>query len=142
MKHRTWSGWLAARRAVVAALPPVRRQAPVRHRAQAARRRARAAPAAWEGLGTGVLRSKTRRPIHANKTGQAGPRRPVFFWPIITSGGPQRAQQIGLDIEGIFKAHRKPHHPVGDSLLLARLGGEPLVGRRRRMRDEALGIAQ
>ena len=43
---------------------------------------------------------------------------------------------------GCFEPDRQAHQPVADAELGALLGLEPLVRRRRRMGDQALGVAE
>ncbi len=54
----------------------------------------------------------------------------------------QRGEHVLNDVVGMFEADRNAHQPVADAELGALRRGEPLVGRRRRMGDEALGVAE
>ena len=54
----------------------------------------------------------------------------------------QRSKHILDDIVGVLEAAGEPHHAIADAELGARRRREPLVRRRRRMGDEALGVAE
>src|SRR5690242_15392592 len=54
----------------------------------------------------------------------------------------QRAGEIVEQIVDVLEADREPHQPVADAELGALLRRQALVRRRRRMRDQALGIAE
>ena len=54
----------------------------------------------------------------------------------------QRRQQILDQVVGMLKPGGKPHQPIADAEFGALLGREPLMRGRRRVRDQALGVAE
>ena len=54
----------------------------------------------------------------------------------------QRRQHVLDQIVGVLEPARQPHHAVADAEVGALLRLEPLVRRRRRMGDQALGVAE
>ena len=54
----------------------------------------------------------------------------------------QRREHVLDDIVGMFEPDRNPHQAVADAELGALRRRQPLVRRRRRMGDQALGIAE
>ena len=60
----------------------------------------------------------------------------------LTSRLLQRRQQILDQVVGMLEAGRKPDQPVADAKLGALLRRQPLMRRRRRMRDQAFGVAE
>ena len=50
--------------------------------------------------------------------------------------------EIRFEIVDVFETHRQPDQAVADPEVLAFLAAEPLVGRRRRMGRQALGVSQ
>src|SRR6185437_12934180 len=54
----------------------------------------------------------------------------------------QRLVEIGDEVGGILDPDREPHQPVIDAQRGAVFGLQAMMRRRRRMRDEALGVAE
>ncbi len=54
----------------------------------------------------------------------------------------ERAEHVFHDIVGMFEPDRYAHQPVADAEFGALRRGQPLVRGRRRMGDEALGVAE
>ena len=50
--------------------------------------------------------------------------------------------EVGHEVVGVLKPGGETNEPVGDAELGALFGREPLMGRRRRLGDEALSIAK
>ena len=55
---------------------------------------------------------------------------------------PPRGDEILDNIVGMLEPDREPHEPVADAEFGALCRRQPLVGRRRRMSDHALGVAE
>src|SRR5215510_15828932 len=54
----------------------------------------------------------------------------------------ERGNEVFDDVIGMFQPAREPHQTVADAELRAGGGCEALVRRGRRMRDQALGVAE
>ena len=57
-------------------------------------------------------------------------------------GSIERLREILDQVVDVFEADRKPHHPLADAKMGALLRLQALVGRRRGMGQQALGVAE
>ena len=92
-----------------------------------------------KGLGSGHRRSRAARPVASCRR-----LRLPLYDRVLTAASDfiQRRQQILDHVVGVLEPGRKPHQPVADAELGALLRRQPLMRRRRRMRDQALGVAE